>query len=278
MKRNGGGSIITPSTLVPTGDVVMRRNWFLLMCTAFAVGCGSKTPGLPGSGDGPRAELPAAEAKDLAELEKQIAAKKKELADLEARANAIRAKAGGGDLGELQKLLDGMPKESEPKADERATIERNKAQMWMKENVVGKKIAFRTKVELSDVKPFNLSREQNQYTAESFSVGKRLYDENNHRQGLVGDVGNVRSGDGEWRVAVFTNYGTPGKLVMTEESAKRFRELAGKTARIEATVATAEFKRFPIYDPKKQAVVEEKPELHVYLDIVTIDGVDYQRK
>jgi hypothetical protein len=91
-------------------------------------------------------DLPAAKAK-LADLEKTIATKEQELADLRAEADGLRrqiaAKASNDKVYQTPKeLFADMPKDAYPKFGPAGGIERAAARKWCKENLVGRTVEW----------------------------------------------------------------------------------------------------------------------------------------
>jgi hypothetical protein len=88
----------------------------------------------------------AGQEKKLADLDRQIAAKEKELAELKAKAEAVRlavAKAKGVKVYKSPaELFAGMPKDARPKAGKAGTPERAAATAWMRKNRVGQQVEW----------------------------------------------------------------------------------------------------------------------------------------
>jgi hypothetical protein len=143
----------------------MSRSTTLTVIAGFVVGlvlgCGSSKPPdvsggdpAPKPADLPKAplqdELPAAEAK-LAELDRTIAAKEKELANLKAEADTLRQSiaAAKAPKDNVYRTADGlfadMPKDASPKYD--SAVHNAKARKWLKENFKGGQVVeWKTKV------------------------------------------------------------------------------------------------------------------------------------
>jgi len=130
----------------------MSRRYVLalaLLVLAIALGCGGGQPPATGSGDpgGSPSVGPAADAapddKELAELDRQIEAKEKELTTLRAKADALRAKIAAkqpaGDAVPLLELLGRFPKDRWPK-DKTDSLRIEQAKQWYGKNAVGRRV------------------------------------------------------------------------------------------------------------------------------------------
>jgi cell division protein FtsB len=143
----------------------MRRATTLVVLFGFviglATGCGSsKLPATvlgnrdaaPNAGEAPKPigkdDLPAAKAK-LADLEKSIAAKEKELADLKVEADALRRRTTADREPPKDNvyrsplaLLADMPKNKFPKIGAEGGLERIAARIWCAEKLIGRTIEW----------------------------------------------------------------------------------------------------------------------------------------
>lgn len=128
------------------------------------IGCGPNvTPGVPPSADTgdptKKSEVLVdltAQEKGPADLDRQIAAKEKELADLKAKADAWRDKivkakgAGAGGTTPLFELLAKLPKDCWPK-DKNDSLRKAEAEKWFKNNLTGKRVSWSSMARNRDI-------------------------------------------------------------------------------------------------------------------------------
>lgn len=136
----------------------------------------------------------------------------------------------GGDAGaltELQKLLDGIPKESLPRADKDGVIERDQANKWVLQNLVGKPLALTATVSDVYVRP-----DHDAYYVEVI-LGKLFKARAEDCFWGHGRPGSVRVAGAEWPVhlrgCVFNG--------ADAATAKRLRDLRGKTVTVRGAFA-----------------------------------------
>jgi hypothetical protein len=189
---------------------------------------------------------------------------------LEDDGKPVSGRSGKESLAELQKLLDGIPKESQPRADKDGEIERNKANKWLEANVIGKKLSLSTKV--GDV---GIKADGDKYRV-SLTMGRPvLLDGQNVWE--FGHVGDVRVGGRDWPVVLDARdfaFGTGYRLVVDEAAAKRIRDLKGKVATIQGTVDAAAFS--PEVPFNNTTVTG--PYLSLRIRELSVDGVEAGKK
>lgn len=188
------------------------------------------------------------------------------------------AKGAGGTpspVAELQKLLDTIPKESQPRTDKDGTIERNKANQWLKEHMVGKPLSLSATATEVDVSPqgdvYNVS--VNLGEPGKLANGKPIFS----GYTKFGVLGTVRAGGADWPACLEA---CPFRGV-DEATAKRLRDLKGKTVTVRGVVAeTADFMlinqgppRFMVDPGPFGEALVKGPMLYFALDEFTIDGI-----
>ncbi len=203
----------------------------------------------------------AATGEATADLERQIADKEKELADLRKKADSLRAQpAEVAQPVSLQKLLDGIPKDSQPQPEEDRVIERSKANQWVQKHLVGKPVTFSVQVGHVQLVP-----EGDGYSG-WVDLGKRATTSTNYH-------GEVQCGGSSWKVYL----GIPRFANLNESDAKRLRELKGKTVKFQGVFS--EEARFgpgpspPGFLLRETTSTPERVFL-VTLKGATLDGID----
>ena len=233
----------------------MSRHRALICIAGFVVGlglgCGApKPPEMPGGGDPPKPADDQSQARaELAELEKQIAAKDQELTELRRRADGLRAKLGGENvLTDLQKLIDGIPTESAPRADKRGEVKREAANQWLKKHATGKPLEIR-----GNLTGVSLSPMDGKFGV-TVCLGKLGSPTPNIGFGW-GLLGAVRAGGDEWSVYMSATYTGPPDYV-DPATASRIRDLEGKPVRFIGKLKQVEF----IGEEKKLFLVHGPPD------------------
>jgi hypothetical protein len=230
---------------------------------ALTLGFGSsKAPEAAGGGADPvqkpddppgsitKEELATKKAK-LAEVEKAIAAREKELADLRLEANGLRKLIAAAEAPKDKvyrtgpELLADMPKDAYPKAGPQGGIERAAARKWLKANVVGRTVEWTMTVrEVSDTgdDPFHVevlvlskakfvgNKNNTVQPAEPFG-DEFLLDGESWQITLIGAIQNL-GGDGLTSRISYTT--------CTAAEVKTLRKLKGKKVVLRATVTAAE--------------------------------------
>lgn len=175
----------------------------------------------------------------LADIEKQIAAKDAELEALRQKAEAVRAKAEeestAKGLAGLQALIRTIPKDSQPKdtGDEEGMFSRDRANKWLVENLLGKKLEFRdhTRVKISPSSTPRL------YTAiVTFADSKSSSSTRNATTFSNEAIGTVKCGGTEWKVEYVFTSPNLSESDLDEAAAKRKLELNGRTVAISGEV------------------------------------------
>jgi hypothetical protein len=235
-----------------------------VLLVVLLAGCGTRPAPEPGP-----APPKSGDEKLLADLEGQIAAKEKELAELRAKADAVRArlaagKTGGGATGvsAVQKLIDGIPADEQPRAGVGDTIERSKANDWLYKNLVGKTVELSGKVAVSEVLP--ASGGTGYYG--TLVVGERVYYGN--FLSSVSNPGQVRTGGADWKVLATLHVTGPEVKYrnLDEANARRFRDLKGKTVRVAGRDTRA------VFDLGNST--GRPPELTLFVQVTEIEGVE----
>ena len=169
---------------------------------------------------------------ELAKLDAAIAAKETELAAMRDKAKILRERLGK-DKGviALQKLIDGMPKASMPVSGVDGEIERNRANKWLKENAVGKRVEIIESLTEVAIKP-----QGEVYDIALVFGGPTLTDAVPNTP-IFCFMSKVKVGNEEW----FTLAKTVVEKGVTEDRAKKFRDLKGARVRIQAKIESVKF-------------------------------------
>ena len=121
----------------------------------------------------------------------------------------------------LQKFLDSIPKDSQPRADKDGELERIKAGKWIEANCEGK--ALELKVVLGDI---DVAQRDNGYSV-TVVIGKPFTGKGDEllTAARFGNAGKVRAGGSDWSLVT---YGFTWRN-LDESAVKRIRDLKGKT-------------------------------------------------
>lgn len=176
----------------------------------------------------------------------------------------LKAKNGQPSLANLQKLLDRIPKDSQPRADNKGEVERNKANEWMKKNIAGEMVELSVKV------GHVLTQSRGDKTSVCLTMGEGLLLDGKVFWYDLGYPGQVRSGGSSWAVLLCVREWKD----LDEAPAKRLRDLDGKTITILGQIAGAEFWEEVFVNTS----TVNGPCLRVELKDVTVNGFDPSKK
>lgn len=221
----------------------MWHRAILIIGLAMATGCNPKDSPKPAGDAGKpieppaKVDLKAAEA-ELADLEKAIAAKEKELSTLRAKADALRttiaqARSPGGQRLKFPDVLKGLPENARPRSTD-DQIQMQRANEWLKRNVEGK--LADVPVVFNDVRTDPASDKPSRYnlvlttSPQAFALPF-----------------------GEWSVWAASQFGSYTKVRIEDVSdseAERIQNLKGK-----ATILTGQVKQCYAYNGESVVVV-----------------------
>jgi hypothetical protein len=181
----------------------------------------------------------------------------------------------------IQKLIDEIPKDAQPRSAENADVQRNRANRWLKDNAVGKSLTLAGTVAWVKVVP-----QEDQNEIRYFVLGKWLYTDADLTD--AGLVGRVRSGGDDWNAVVMlrinwvyrpekNDNSQSVKKLVGDGAAKRLEGLKGKSVRVGGVISSAKFAHQGRFDETTRSW-PRAPELQITLETVTVDGIDPRRE
>ena len=191
-------------------------------------------------------------------------------------------------LADLQKLIDGIPKDSQPRADKDGAIERSKADAWLKANAVGTKIEITGDFSLVNVHASG-EKHYNVFVAMGTSAKKVKnevvagVDPNEPSWGCI--PGTIRAGGVSWEVWLAAAWGADDERIkrpayglawwgLNESAATWLRDLKGTRGTVRGVMSAARFAtHYPLIGE-----TESRPNFQVGLTDVTINGIDPRKK
>jgi hypothetical protein len=186
-------------------------------------------------------------------------------------------------LSAIQKIVDEIPAESQPKdsRDATGTLQRDKANQWLAENLVGKPVEFSikiTKVSIAPVPGYHGVKGAMIEIANEQLLPNGM---------LLIDAGKLHSGGTNWQLFYVLPKPQPhGKL--DEAASERLQQLKGKTVKVTATVSDGKkdkkgttsgapiFSIDKVYAAKAHQVLAERT-LQIHLSNISIEGFDSEK-
>jgi len=183
-------------------------------------------------------------------------------------------------LAAIQKIVDKIPAESQPKdsRDVTGTLQRDKANQWLAENLIGKPVEFSVKVTRASIGP-TIGQPGGKSAMIQIANETVLLNGN-----VVIDAGKIHSGGTNWQLLIeFPQPRPRGEL--DDAMSEKLHQLNGQIVKVTATVSGGKKDKkgntvgLPVFSIEKVVMARARQvladrTLQIHLSNVSFDGLD----